>query len=407
MNLPIESARDLRRSNRLKVLRHIYSTAPVSRFALSQQVELSPATITNVVNELLLDGVITEIGSATTEVGRPRAMLTINTDAGFFIGIDLSETYIELALFDLMLTRQATITRCVSVEENQPHQIVEHIVQGLHDLQQNNAIHSEKILGVGISVPGIVDLATGTAVFSPNWGWHNVPLYTLLSEHLQFPLYLDNPLKVTAIAELWFGAGRSIDHMITLNLGTGVGAGIVINRMLYRGSINSAGEWGHTVVEPRGRLCRCGKRGCLEAYLGAPGILRHAHELAPHSYQLQPVDQMQALTNLLVDVERGDHVACTVMEITADYLALGLANLINLFNPQIIVLGGWAGVQLSPYLLADLPALIRKYALPQPAAATQLIVTTLPQNPVSLGAATMALEGFLSVLDKRKEVQAR
>jgi predicted NBD/HSP70 family sugar kinase len=169
------------------------------------------------------------------------------------------------------------------------------------------------VLGVGISVPGLVEPSGGVSVFAPNWGWHDVPLMQMLRARIDLPLYLDNPLKAIAVAELWFGAGRGVENLVSLNIGTGVGAGVVIDGELYRGTTNSAGEWGHTSIVLDGRACRCGNQGCLEAYVGAPGIIRLLQELAPTSDMLHPNDQTATIAALAEAVGHGDVLAARVL----------------------------------------------------------------------------------------------
>ncbi len=253
------------------------------------------------------------------------------------------------------------------------------------------------MLGVGITVPGLVERSGGVSMFAPNWGWHNVPLMQLLQARIDLPLYLDNPLKAIAVAELWFGAGRGVENLVSLNIGTGVGAGVVIDGELYRGTTNSAGEWGHTTIVLDGRACRCGNQGCLEAYVGAPGIIRLLQELAPTSDLLHPNDQTATIAALAGAVGHGDALAAQVLREVAHYLGAGVANIINLFNPQVVVIGGWVGLQLGRYLLPDVQRFADRYALRQPLAAAKIQLCKLRYNPVSMGAATFALEGFLAM----------
>jgi predicted NBD/HSP70 family sugar kinase len=394
-----QTARDIRRSNRLAILRHIYVAETISRQDLTQLSGLSPATVANVVVDLLEAGIIIESGFEDSQGGRPRAILTINARGGCFVGIDVAETYIHFELFDLRLDRQRTVEHSLRPEENQPAQMLEHLAHGLDELLHQSGTPRSAVLGVGITVPGLVERSGGVSEFAPNWGWHDVPLMQLLRTRIGLPLYLDNPLKAIAVAELWFGAGRGVEHLVSLNIGTGVGAGVVINGELYRGTTNSAGEWGHTTIVLDGRACRCGNQGCLEAYVGAPGIIRLLHELAPTSDMLHPNDQTATIAALAEAAGRGDPLAAQVLREVAHYLGAGVANIINLFNPQVVVIGGWVGLQLGRYLLPDLLRFAERYALKQPLGAAKIQLCELRYNPVSMGAATFALEGFLATVD--------
>lgn len=236
----------------------------------------------------------------------------------------------------------------------------------------------------------------GVSVFAPNWDWHDEPLGSLLAAQLGFPLYLDNPLKASTVAELWFGAGRARDDVAVVTLGTGVGAGLAIGGSLYRGATNSAGEWGHTTLVLDGRLCRCGRRGCVETYVGAPGIMQNLRELAPESRMLHPDDQTTSIDALAQALADADPIAAKAVTETARYLGVAIADLVNLINPEVIVLSGWVAAKLGEVLLPEVRAVVARHALRRPSAVVEIVLCSLRRNPVSLGAATFALEGFLA-----------
>jgi predicted NBD/HSP70 family sugar kinase len=396
-----QTTRDIRRRNQMLVLQRIYASAPVSRQEITNALHLSPATVANVVSDLLLAGIVVEASFAASLGGRPRAMLEINAANGAFIGVDIAETYIHFALFDLGLRVRTTVEHVLRQDENLPAQIVQHVVAGLQTLIADSDVKGENILGVGVSVPGLVDRSGGVSVFAPNWGWHDVPLAAMLREYIDLPLYLDNPLKACAMAELWFGAGRGCQHLVTLNLGTGVGAGVVANGALYRGATNSAGEWGHTIIVIDGRSCRCGNAGCLEAYVGAPGIILTLREVAPHSDLLRLPDQTTIVAALANAAAHGEPDACAAVAATARYLSIGIANIINVFNPEVVVLGGWLGMRLGPALLPHVLALAKQFILNKSFDVAQIQLCQLPDNPTSIGAATFALESFLTTTPMR------
>ena len=395
-----QSTRDIRRNNQLSVLQCICGNGAVSRQQIAEETGLSTATVANVVTDLLNYGIIVEAGYEEPQGGRPRAILTAHATNGYLVGIDVTETYIHFDLFDLGLKPRAAAQHALSTRENQPVQIVDHIAQGLDSLLAQAATPRAQVLGVGVSVQGPVDQHSGVSVFAPNWGWHDVPLLAMLQARLDLPVYLDNPLKASAIAELWFGAGRGVEDLVVVYLGTGVGAGVVANGALYRGASNCAGEWGHTNIAVDGRACRCGSRGCVETYVGAPGIIRTIQEVAPESPLLQGDEQTATITALAQGLRAGDPVAGQVLRETVRYLGPAVANLINMFNPQVVVLGGWVGSELGPYLLPELERVVPRYVLKPALEATTMQLCQLRHNPVSTGAVTLALEGLLNSAEK-------
>jgi glucokinase-like ROK family protein len=275
--------------------------------------------------------------------------------------------------------------------------VVRHIVRGVDTILSDAAIPADKVVGMGVGVPGVVERAGGVLVHAPSWGWRAVPLMVMLRERINLPIVLDNGAKAMAQAELWFGAGRGADDLAVLLIGTGIGAGIITQGALYRGATNGAGEWGHTTLALDGRPCRCGSRGCLEAYAGAAGIIASLREASPqHPPSGANDDQEGTITALVAAALRGDPTAVRVLEETTDYLGAGIANLVNLFNPQRIVIGGWVVQHIGPYILPRLREVVGRYALGQPLAATDIVLGRLGQDAVAMGAATLALDAFLA-----------
>jgi len=395
--------RDVRRRHRRLVLQHLYADGRVSRLDMSRHSGLSAATVTNVVVELLAEGIVVEAGSEESEGGRPRTLLTINPAYGYFIGVDVGETLVRIELFDLTLRSLRPVTRPLTAADNRPAGVVRHIVTGVDALLADAAIPVADVVGIGVGVPGVVERAGNwgsggsVLVHAPSWGWRAVPLLAMLGEQIALPIALDNGAKAMAQAELWFGAGRGVDDLAVVLIGTGIGAGIITQGALYRGAANGAGEWGHTTLALDGRLCRCGSHGCLEAYAGAAGIITSLREAAPWSPLLgADGDQEGTIAALAAAAARDDPVAVRVLEETTRYLGAGVANLINLVNPQRIVIGGWVGRRIGPYVLPRLREVVARYALGQLLSAATVVPGQLGPDAVAMGAATLALDVFLT-----------
>lgn len=386
------TVRDLRRQNRQLVLQHTYFAQPISRLELSQALGVSPATVTNVVGELLEEGVLLETGFEESQGGRPRTLLTVNPAHGYFIGIDVGETHTRVELFDLNLKRLDGRHSLIAPERSPLTQVLEHTEASVAAALASTRVAAEQVLGVGVGVPGVVQ-RSAEGRYVPVGALQAVPLQAQLRERLQLPIFVDNGAKVMAQAELWFGAGRSVESLAVLLIGTGVGAGIIAEGRLYRGATNSAGEWGHTKIMLDGRPCRCGSRGCVEAYVGAPGVIQRFRELAPD--QALPDDQEQALAAIAQAHAAGLPAARQVLDETAVYLGLGVSNLINLVNPELIVLGGWAGLLLGPLLLDGMRRAAEAHSLRQPFEVVRMGMCELGQDAICQGAATLALEQFL------------
>jgi len=388
--------RDVSRANRSRVLRELYFRGPSSRSRLTRDTGLSQATVANIVNQFATEGIVLEAGLDEPQVGRPSAILKVNPSYGCFVGVDLGDTQVQVELFDLTLAKATAVVYPLRERKNEPSTVVDLMVRGVRQVQAEAGVADEQVLGIGVGVPGIVERAGELSAHVPSWGWQEAPLMAMLAEQLTIPIFIDNGAKAMAQAEMWFGAGRGFHHLAVVLIGTGVGAGLVADGAVFRGVTNSAGEWGHTIIERGGRLCRCGRKGCLEAYVGAPGIIARLLEAEPDSPVVDPTDDMQTIAAILEAAKAGDSAVAAVLGETAELLGEGIANLVNVFNPEIVVFGGWVGVRLGPYLLPTVRQAVESSALRAPIKAVQIALGQLKDDAVAMGAATLALEVFLA-----------
>jgi predicted NBD/HSP70 family sugar kinase len=394
------TSRDIRTANRYRVLRQAIAESPASRPRLAEATGLSQATVATLVGELLGRGMLVDAGAEDSGGGRPRGLLAVNPVGGALIGVDVAETYVHVEVVDLALSVLGRAHLELRPADHDPARVVRHIATAVRAAAGRAGAAGPPVLGAGISMPGMVDREGGVSVFAANWGWHDVPLLGLLTERLPYRLHLDNPMRAALVAELWFGAARGREDVLVVNLGTGVGAGIALGGTLHRGVSNSAGEWGHTALVLDGRPCHCGRRGCVEAYVGAPAIMRNLREAAPDSPLLCPDDQTATLGRLADACRAGDPVADRVLRETAGYLGAALADLVNLLDPEIIVLTGWVARRLGAPFLEQASAAVARHALRRPMESTEIVLSPIAVNPVSLGAAVFVLEAVLDSADR-------
>jgi predicted NBD/HSP70 family sugar kinase len=383
------TVRDLRRDNRSVLLWSLYFGQQCSRQDLSEATGLSPASVSNVIRELIREGIVLEAGSVDSDGGRPRVLLEINADYGYVIGVDVGETRVRVELFDMTMTERAKADYPLDPREHGVDAIVERILSGLAAVLTSGGVDSSAILGVGVGVPGVVEQGPEVLVHGQTYGWEAAPLERLLRSGTDLPLYMDNGAKTMGQAEMWFGAGRGAQHAVMCLIGSGVGASIIAHGSTHRGATSSAGEWGHTTIMVGGRACRCGSRGCLEAYIGAGAILdRYGLPL--------PGDDQESALAALIDLAATSPKAADVLADTATYLGVGIANLINLFNPERIILGGWAGLLLGERMLPAIREAAERHSLRHPFADTSIELGRLGPDAVALGAATLPIERFLN-----------
>ena len=320
---------------------------------------------------------------------RPRVLLQVNPDYGYVIGVDVGEIRVRVELYDLTMTERAKVDYPLDPRQHDVGVIVQAILAGLAEVLARSGVRPSAVLGVGIGVPGIVENGPDALVHAQSYGWDAVPLERLLRSGTSLPLHIDNGAKTMGQAELWFGAGRGIQHAVVCLIGSGVGASIIAHGSAHRGSTSSAVEWGHTTVMVGGRTCRCGARGCLEAYAGAEAILDR------YGSPLPGTDQESALT-ALIGLAATSPRAAEVLDEAALYLGVSIGDLINLFNPERIIIGGWAGLLLGEQLLPAIRAAAREHSLRYPLAQTSIELGRLGPDAVALGAATLPIEALLS-----------
>ncbi|MFE6783059.1 ROK family protein [Streptomyces sp. NPDC057680] len=431
------TVRDLRRENRTAVLQRLYFDGPLSRFSLGPATGLSSGSVSNVVAELVAEGLVEEAGSVDSAGGRPRTLLRVSPDSGCMIGVDVGETRIRIELFDLTLTELARTERPLAVDSADPHDryevgvVVGHLREGIAEVLRTADVPAERLLGVGVGVPGIVARTPedGAVVHGQTIGWDAVPLERLLRESVDLPAsvpyWIDNGAKTLGQAEMWFGAGRGARSAVVVLFGSGVGACVVDDPM----GPGRAIEWGHLTVRVRGRRCRCGAQGCLEAYAGAEALLERWREaggvppagadeetaltaLLAAAYPAEPGTEPEAGPGTEQGADPGtaprtepDATALGVLAETAEYLGAGFADLINLFQPERILVGGWAGLQLGTRFLETVSGYAKQYALSYPAARVDIGMGTLGPDAVTVGAAILPLADFFARGGRRAETE--
>lgn len=335
--------------NMRAVLLSLLYHEPASRVQIAELTSLSTTTITNIIDELIAMGLVADEGvmetSGRRRAGRPRSALRLEKNARFAIAVQFGvETY-RIAIANLgaeiLISNTYTYSRSAS-----PRATFDEITQGIEETIKNGNIERERIIGVGVGAAGLVNYLTGVSVTSYNLGWENIPIREWLSERLEFPIIVDNNVKAMALGEAFFGAGRNASSLVFVYGRAGVGSGIVIGNRMLRGADLGAGEVGHMIIMTHGGLpCRCGQSGCLETLIAEPALIHQAEKAAsenPSSLLAVKLKLANARpSDLLFQAAReGDPQAIRIVEQASYYLGISLANIVNLLNPQMIVLGG-------------------------------------------------------------------
>ena len=331
-----------REQGRHILLREIERRGPIPRIDLSHNTGISRATVTTVTAELLRDGLIEEIprdseNAPDTKRGRPRVDLKIASAAHLIAGIKVSDRSISLMLVDFEGTQLAELEVPFTKSPASSRELTDLVADALAQLTAlyDKSIHD--LSGIGVGLAGVVDAKNGTVYWSPSLSERNINLRDILTQRLGVPTFLDNDANLVAMAEKTFGLGRDHSDFIVVTIESGVGMGIVLNGQIYRGTRGCGAEFGHTKVQLEGALCRCGQRGCLEAYVADYALVREAASVGFLDPDL-PIENR--VERLLETAKNGDPTAKTIVNRAGRMFAIGLANLVNVFDPQLIILAG-------------------------------------------------------------------
>jgi glucokinase-like ROK family protein len=335
--------------NMRAVLLSLLNNEPAYRVQIAKQTSLSTTTITNIIDELLRLGIVAEDGieesSGQRRVGRPRAALRLVKDARYAVGVQIGVGTYKIALANLKAEIQFSRNYTFS-NSTPPKEIFGRIASQIEEIIAESGIERQRIMGIGVGAAGLVNYHTGVNILSTNLGWENIPIRDCLVERLDRPVVVDNNVKAMALAEAYFGSGKNASSLVFIYSRAGVGSGIVIGNRLLRGADLGAGEIGHMIlIADGGKRCHCGQCGCLETLVSEPALLLQAQELSQEHpdgllAQYLATAEDQRLDQVFKAARKGDPDAKAIIERSARYLGIALANTVNLLNPEVIVLGG-------------------------------------------------------------------
>ena len=334
------------------VLMSLLHDRSISRTRLAQKTHLSNSTISNLISELIEQGIVSEdvpaepTNDELRPVGRPSANVRLEPNSHMVVGVHIGIGVFRVALVNLV--GEPLSNQMGNFQVDEPAEaVMSQISAAVDNLIATSDCERSRILGVGVGASGLVDFRSGVNILAPNLNWHHFPIRDYLQGALKLPVVVDNNVRAMAIGEKYFGAGQDADSLIFVYGRIGVGAGLIFKGEVFRGNATGAGEIGHTVMLLEGgETCRCGNSGCLETLVSEPAILRQAEQaiqahtdgiLAQVTRQhpeLSPIDRV------FTAARQGDAVIQHLLEKRAYYLGVAIAALVNLFNPEMILLGG-------------------------------------------------------------------
>ena len=403
-------ALQMSRLNKREVLQLIRNEGIISRTDIGNITGLTAPTVSRIVDQLVNQEKLVEyIGVGESSGGRRPVMLQFNGKTNYVIGIDLGATFIRGVLSDFeanFLTEIHVPTQIHAGFEAIMDQIAELVDKLLH----RKDLDSSQIRGIGIAIAGLVNKQNGIVDYSPDFGWRNVNVRESLGKRIKIPFIFDNSSRLMALGEHEYGEGRKYDNMIVLNIGYGIAAGIIVEGVLLKGAVGYAGEFGHTVAELNSKVpCKCGAFGCLEAMASGRRIAQLGQEAA----QKHPENPLFKRANgniskidakmVAAAAKEGDADALRIFEEITAYIGVGIANLVNLLDPEHIYIGG--GVSLSGDVFFDnVTKAITKYLI-SPDKSVQISPATFGDNASLIGAFSLIANKILN-FDTYEEVLA-
>lgn len=329
-----------KKSTRKQVFEHVRGHGSVARSDIARALSVSPGAVTGIAAELISAGLIHEIEDPKRETmvrGRPRVALAVVADRFHVIGIHLANERHSAILTDSIGTVLAETALDAHAPKRPVAELIDEIDLLIADLLKVSGMTMAQISTIGVGLAGLIDHMTGTVSWSPLLAEADVKLADVISDHTGTPVFIDNDANIVTLAELWFGGGRTKSNYAVMTVEHGVGMGLVLNNRLFRGARGMGLELGHTKVQIGGALCRCGQRGCLEAYLADYALIKEAVsalDLPMLGTEKTTMEQLAAASN------SGDEAAQAIFDNAAKYLVLGLANIVQLFDPDLIILSG-------------------------------------------------------------------
>ncbi len=389
----------VREFNRAILLNLLRTRSPQSRSELAATSGLNKTTVSSLVSEFLEVGLAREMGMASSAGGRPAVMLELNPTAGCIIGVELGVGYALIVLTDfradILWRHQISLDLALT-----PHDVLTKVIALVRQAVDIAGQSDRQIFGLGLGTHGLVDINSGMLLYAPNLGWRDVLVRNRLQQAFPFPVFVDNDAKASALGELYFGVAQNVDNFVFVIGNVGLGVGVVLGGQVHRGATGSAGEVGHTTLVPDGPLCRCGNRGCWETLASYRALLERLRTaVAAGGRTVLPAAPVAAgevtMPQILEAARTGDALVLQALEETGVYLGMGIANLINAFNPSLVVFGGVLSLA-ADYLLPAIHRTVAERAMPWPRQAARILISLHRFDICVMGAVALVLHDMLS-----------
>ncbi|GGF30803.1 N-acetylglucosamine repressor [Halobacillus andaensis] len=386
--------------NRAMILNMIRVDGPISRADIAKNTQLTPPTVSNIVKELIDTEFVVETTQGKSKGGRKPTLLAINANRFYILGVDVGRYKLNMVVTNLYGEIQQTFEVPIKERPNQDD-IINTMKEGIHQVFDPADLPQKKFIGIGIGMHGIVDTENGISLFAPSFHLHNIPIKEHLEKEFNMIVKVENDARTMTLGESWFGNGNDADNIVGVNVGHGIGAGLMIKGQLFHGENSLAGEIGHVTIDLSGPKCTCGNYGCLQTLAAGPAIAERAiKELKagkPSLVRDIVNGQLEKIDGAVVyeAAKQGDEFCIDLLNQTGRYLGIGLTNLIHTLNPKRIIIGGGVA-KAEEFLMKGIEETILSRGLTAHAKETPIVRSKLGDHASAIGACVLILEEFFS-----------
>lgn len=382
----------IKNKNKNLVLSLIQSHGMISRAEIAKLTKMSATTVSRIVSSLMEMNLVQETDQYTTGVGRKATLVTLNSKSVLSIGVELDEKTIRVGFIDFL--GKLIVSESLSKKINEdPESVIAKVSEIITRLLLGHKFQTNNIIGVCIGLPGLIDNENGIVNMSTQLGWNNINLAKLAKEKLGFQVIIDNELKVKAYAETRVGKARHSNKMVMIGFGSGVGSALTIDKEIYRGNSNTAGEIGHTVVNPNGTLCTCGNFGCIQTYIAERFLLEEASKNT----------EVQSIEEIINFAERNEKWAVNIIERAITYAVIAINNSVCIENPDTVILTG-SLIDQSNYIRERIISKCDNHIWEALKHSFVIDISELGSSGVVLGAGLLIQSNFLEQLNFENEI---
>ena len=385
--------------NRSMVFDLIRRKGPISRAEIARTIGLSIPTVMKITEEFSHKQFVQDVGKGESSGGKRPELLELVPDSKYIIGVGVGRSKTNVLMMNLageVFIREIMETGGTAV----PEVWISRLIQVIENVIRESGLSRKQILGMGIGMPGILDEKSGKVLFSPDFKWENVDMLTPIRERFKMDITIENANRALAMGEYDFGAGVDSRNFLVVNLGHGIGSAIMREGEFYRGSSGSSGEIGHIILEKNGPKCNCGNLGCLEAIASGNAIARDAKiaVLEGNATKImelvnEDINRIEAKT-VFEAARLGDRLAIQITERAMQYIGIGLANYINLLDPDLIILFGGL-TNAGDIFLKKVKEVLRERQMKFAGRQVKLVISQMGENGTAVGSASLVLKKFI------------